>query len=203
MCRKKPGIQNNSEGKRRIMKTLSREEQEKIAKKDKLTQKDYKLIYESYYTRIFNFINARVIRREDAEDLASVVFERVLKKLSDFQWQGITITSWIFRIARNAIIDHYRKTSDRDKDPSIEQIGDFLVSNEEKIEQTIIDNEDEIKLYNAIREFKEKDQLLIYYKFFEDLSNKEIAEITGMTETNVGTRLHRIRSKIKDILEKN
>ncbi|MBD3362597.1 sigma-70 family RNA polymerase sigma factor [Candidatus Dojkabacteria bacterium] len=183
--------------------SLSRKEQEKIAKKEKLTKKDYETIYISYHNRIFNFINSRVTNKEDAEDLTSLVFERVMGNLQDFQWQGVSITSWVYRIARNAIIDYYRQNSDRKKDSSIEQIGDFLESKEEKIDKVLIDGEMEKALYNSMREFKDEDQYLLYYKFFEELSNKEISEITGLTETNVGTRLHRLRKKIKKTLRKS
>jgi len=61
-------------------------------------------------------------------------------------------------------------------------------------------DDEEKALYDALRELGSNDQYLIYYKFFEGLSNKDIADITGMTETNIGTRLHRIRKKIADII---
>lgn len=180
---------------------LTREEQEALAKKEELTAEDYHIIYEAYYDKILYFINMRVKKREDAEDLTSLVFEKVLKKLGDFKWQGVTITTWIYRIARNAVIDFYRKNNDRVKDSSIEEIGNFIESEDKHIESILIDDEEEIKLYRSLRDFKEEDQYLIYYKFFEEMSNQDIAKLTGMSETNVGTRLHRLRSKLKKILE--
>lgn len=185
------------------MINLSREEQEKLAKKEELTAADYQLIYEAYYDKIFYFINSRVKKREDAEDLTSLVFEKVLKKLADFKWQGVTITTWIYRIARNAVIDFYRKNNDRKKDSSVEEIGNFIESDDQHIESILIDDEEEIKLYKALRNFSESDQYLIYYKFFEEMSNQDISELTGMSETNVGTRLHRLRNKLKKIIETN
>ncbi|MCA9385285.1 sigma-70 family RNA polymerase sigma factor [Candidatus Dojkabacteria bacterium] len=182
---------------------LTKEEQKKIANKERLSKKDFEVIYTTYHERIFNFVNSRVTKREDAEDLTALVFERVLKKLEDFQWQGVTITSWIYRIARNAIIDFYRKNSDRKKDSSVEQIGEFLESPDEKIEEVLIENEEEIALFNSIRELEEEDQFLVYYKFFEELSNKEIADITGLSETNVGTKLHRLRQRLRGYFEGN
>lgn len=180
---------------------LTKKEQEAIAKKKKLTNKDFEIIYKTYYLRVFNFVNSRTSKSEDAEDITALVFERVLKKLGDFQWQGITITSWIYRIARNAIIDFYRKDSDRKKDSSVEQIGDFLESTDEKIETILIDGEEEIVLFNSLRELGEEDQFLVYYKFFEELSNKEISDLTGISETNVGTKLHRLRKKLRGLIE--
>jgi len=55
-------------------------------------------------------------------------------------------------------------------------------------------------LFESISELSEKDQYLIYYKFFEELSNKQIAKITGYSETNIGTKLHRIRKKLHSSL---
>ncbi|MBP9759121.1 sigma-70 family RNA polymerase sigma factor [Candidatus Dojkabacteria bacterium] len=179
---------------------LSREEQEILAKKEELTNEDYKVIYEAYYDNIFYFVHSRIKKREDAEDITSLVFEKVLKKLKDFKWQGVTITTWIYRIARNAIIDSYRKNNDRTKDSSIEEIGNFIESEDRHIESILIDGEEEIKLYKALRTFNENDQYLIYYKFFEEMSNQDISKVTGMSETNVGTRLHRLRNKLKKII---
>lgn len=183
------------------MADLSREQQEEIAKKDRLTNKDFTLVYDAYHQRIFNFINSRITKREDAEDLTSLVFEKVLKKLQDFQWQGISITSWIYRIARNVIIDFYRKNNERTKDSSLEDVGEFLVSADIGLEDLIVNGEEEIKLFNALREFEEDEQFLIYYKFFEDMSNQQISELTSLSETNVGTKLHRIRLKLAKIIE--
>ncbi len=181
---------------------LSREQQKAIAEKIELTNEDYELIYINYSKQILSFVTSRVKSKEDAEDLTSLIFERVLHKLKDFQWQDVTISSWIFKIARNAIIDYYRKYSERRNDSSVEQIGDFLRSQEEKIDTLVINDEEEVSLYNSIRELSESDQFLIYYKFFEELSNKEIAKLTGMSETNVGTRLHRLRTKLKKLINK-
>lgn len=182
-------------------KELTKEEQMTIVSKEELSNADYELVYTVYYERVFNFINSRVSKRVDAEDLTSHVFERVLKKLPDFQWQGVSIVSWIYRIARNAVIDFYRKNNDRKTDSSIELIGDFLESDEEKIDNIIIESDEQADLFNALREFEDEDQYLIYYKFFEELSNKEIAELTGLSETNVGTKLHRLRAKLKGLIE--
>lgn len=186
-----------------VMTDLSIQEQEDLAKKHKLTKKDFETVYNAYHQRIFNFINSRVTNSQDAEDITSLVFERVMKKLEDFRWQGITITSWIYRIARNAIIDYYRKYSERNRDSSIERVGDFLVSHEEKIEEIMISDEEVKGLYKSIKYLKEEDQFLIYYKFFEEMSNKEISEATGLSETNVGTKLHRIRQKLAKLIKKS
>ncbi len=123
--------------------------------------------------------------------------------ISDFQWQGITVTAWIFKIARNHIIDFYRKNEKYKGERSLEDIVNFVESNIPGVAVEVEADEEEVELYNAIRELDEEDQYLIYYKFFEELSNKEIAQLMNLSETNIGTKLHRTRKKLERIIYKN
>ncbi len=182
-------------------KTLSAEDQELLAKKNNLEKKDYALIYDTHYKKIYSFVRSRVSTNEDAEDITSLVFERVLKKLDDFKWQGVSLTSWIYRIAKNLIIDHYRSSNKYSKNTSLEKVEDFLVSTDKNLDKILIDSEEEIKLFGTLNKFSSQDQFLVYYKFFEELSNKDIAKVMDMSESNVGTKLHRIRTKLKKIME--
>jgi RNA polymerase sigma factor (sigma-70 family) len=183
------------------MEELPDKEQKELIKKAKLDRKDFDKIYLHYYKKVLDFVRKRVSDQHTAEDITGDIFEKILKSINDFQWQGITLSAWIFRIARNTVIDHYRKYHNR-KNVSIDDMNDELVSNETMIETGMLEDEMQVKLYNAIREFEEEDQYLIYYKFFAEISNKEIAKLTGMSETNVGTKLHRVRKKLRNVLQK-
>lgn len=138
-----------------------------------------------------------------AEDLTSEVFEKVLISLSDFRWQGITVSAWIFKIARNHIIDYYRKSDKYKGDKSLEEVINFVESKIPSVDIEAEADEEEVELYDALRELDEEEQYLIYYKFFEELSNKQIADIIDLSETNVGTKLHRTRRKLQKIIQKN
>ncbi len=166
----------------------------------KVTRQNFDEIYKRYYKPVYEFTLKRVTDTAVAEDLTSMVFEKIMKSFDKFQWQGITISAWIFKIARNNIIDYYRKSNKYKKNIPIEDVVFYLESDEKDAISTLIADEDNVALYNAIREFEEKDQYLIYYKYFEEKSNKEIAKIMNMTQSNIATRLHRIRKRIKDLL---
>lgn len=140
-------------------------------------------------------------RPEVAEDLTGDIFEKILKSLNDFQWQGITVSAWIFRVARNHIIDYYRKNNKHKQDTPLEDVVNLITSGAPGVEAELENNQAEASLYMAIRELPEQDQYLIYYKFFEEMSNKKIAKLTGLSETNIGTRLHRIRRKLEKLLK--
>jgi RNA polymerase sigma-70 factor (ECF subfamily) len=167
-----------------------------IEDKKSFSQDDFEEVYSQFYDRVMNFVSRRVTGKETAEDLTGDIFEKIYKSIDDFQWQGITISAWIFRIARNRVIDFYRKHSKRKNNSSIDDYSNTLESSLKASETMMIEDEEHRYLYDAIREFDEDDQYLIYYKFFEEFSNKKIAEIMELTETNVGTKLYRIRKKL-------
>jgi len=176
--------------------------EEEVVKQRKFSKKDFERIYMVFYKKVFDFINKRVSSSEIAEDLASDVFEKIYKSIDDFKWQGVTISAWIFRIARNRVIDHYRKSSKYKNNVSLFDISNIVKSDDKKAEDFMLERDEFIVLYNSIREFREEDQYLIYYKFFEELSNKEIAKLLRLTETNVGTKLHRIRKKLAKVIRR-
>lgn len=153
-------------------------------------------LYKENRALILNYIRKRVKNKEDAEDLTEEVFIRVYKNLPDFKWQGVSVKSWIFTIARNAIIDYYRKFDKEKNNVSLEEVSTNFKSGSKDILVNLLDGEEDKKLYLEISKLKEKDQFLIYYKYFEELSIKEIAKRVSMSESNVATRLHRLRKKI-------
>lgn len=158
-------------------------------------------VYKRYYKKIFNYIRRRVESKSICEDLTSEVFEKAYNAIDDFKWQGISISAWLFRIAKNLLTDYYRKSGRIGEIISLSEIESFLEGNERSLYSDYIKDEEENVLYNTLREFNEKEQYLLYYKFFEDLTNKEISKIVGISESNVGTKLYRIRKKLKIILQ--
>lgn len=164
-------------------------------------KKNFSKLYEEYFQLVHNYLRKRMHNKSLSEDLASEVFEKAYRAIGDFRWQGISLSAWIFRIARNLLTDYYRKSTKRKRTISLTEIEEMFEDTSVSLYADYARGEEERVLYDALREFKELDQHLIYYKFFEDLSNKEIAKITGLAESNVGTRLYRIRRKIKTIMK--
>lgn len=71
-------------------------------------QQAFALLYDTYVDSIYRFIYIRVEDQQTAEDIASSVFLKAWEKLSSYQQRGLPFRAWLFRIARNAVIDHYR-----------------------------------------------------------------------------------------------
>ena len=68
----------------------------------------YAVLYEQYMPKVYRYISFRITDENMAQDLTSVVFEKALTKFSAFNPQKASFSTWIFTIARNTVIDHYR-----------------------------------------------------------------------------------------------
>ncbi len=94
---------------RPLGKAASDDDRPLIERVRKGDQDAVRALYERYFDRIYNYVYARLGRAQDAEDLAIDTMTRGLTRLDLFQDQGVAFSSWIYRIAHNATIDHYRR----------------------------------------------------------------------------------------------
>ena len=68
-------------------------------------------IYEEHFDKIYRYVFIRVENQMEAEDLTQQVFLNAMQSISSYKWQGVPLSSWLFRIAHNQVIDYYRKAS--------------------------------------------------------------------------------------------
>ena len=127
-------------------KDLTEKQQKKIFSKKKISKKDFDKIYETYYKQVYEFVYKRVSDVHVAEDLTSSIFEKIVKSIDDFQWQGITISAWIFRIARNRVIDYYRKNNKYKGRVSLDKVSNFIESKSPSAQEMLEDSEDPGKI---------------------------------------------------------
>lgn len=179
------------------------ESEERLIRSAQKNKRNFDPLYRKYYPVIVGYIRKRIENKELSEDLASRTFEKALNGLDNFQWQGVSFSAWLFRIARNVLYDYFRSKKRRPIDVSWDVIQPFIEDKGVRPDEQVIMDEDELQLYTVMAKLEKEDQYLLYYKFFEGLANTEIAKITGLSETNVGTRLYRIRKKMKGELVLN
>lgn len=86
---------------------------ELLARAQKGSSEALSALYDRYHTGVFHYLYYRVGDVHLAEDLASEVFLRMVHRLSDFQPRATSLQSWLFQVARNLVIDHYRRSSTR------------------------------------------------------------------------------------------
>ncbi|MDR2589817.1 MAG: sigma-70 family RNA polymerase sigma factor [Oscillospiraceae bacterium] len=152
-------------------------------------------IFNTFYDKIYSFTLMRVGNVHDSEDITSDVFMKVAEKIDTYNPDKAAFSTWIFVIALNEIRMFYRK---RKPIYSIDCISEFVSSFD--IEENLLKHEERIFLYKAIENLDEISKEVVLLRYFADLSTKQIAEITALSETNVDVKMHRAKEKIKKYL---
>jgi len=140
-------------------------------------KKAFGRLYELYFDRIYRFIYYRTLNRETAEDLSSRTFLKALDGIGGFKAGKGSFGSWIYRIASNALIDHFRKNG------RFEMVtGVWELPSEE---DPVVDIHNRIyweKLKPVFDELSPEKKEIIIMRVWDDLSFREISELTGKSE---------------------
>ena len=128
-------------------------------------------IYERYYQGIYRYVYYRVGDSGLAEDLTGDIFMKMLHGMQSYSIQGVPFSAWLYRIARNRIIDHLRRQPEK-TDVSLEE-GAFesIASGETTLENTLQRDE----LLKAVQVLTDDQRQVIILKFIDDLDNATIA----------------------------
>lgn len=131
-------------------------------------------LYDELVVPIYRYIAIRVRRREDAEDITQLVFERMVGALPRYRSSGRPFQAWAYRIARNAVIDHLRRDRNHEPlDPLYERMGD------EGPEAMSMLGEEIRELRDAIRTLTPDQQEALSLRFAAGLSAEEAAAVMG------------------------
>lgn len=152
-------------------------------------------IYDAYAGKIYSYLYHRTGDTTLAEDLCSDVFIRMLEAVSAGRPWNTSLQGWLYRIAHNLIIDHYRRQSKRDG-PEVDERWMAPVSYSETFEGLF----HSMQLRTAMRFLTEEQRQVVVLKFVEGLSNAEVADILGKTEGAVKALQHRALSSIRHIV---
>jgi RNA polymerase sigma-70 factor (ECF subfamily) len=138
-------------------------------------------IYEWYKPRIQRFMHYRLGNRHAAEDLTTEVFLRMLQHLPGFRLQDSSFQAWLFQIARNLVVDDFRKQSVRDHEP----INETLEGDEEQPEEIAQYRMQSAELQEALLELTDGQLDVIGLRFIADLSIGEVAQTLEKSESAV------------------
>jgi RNA polymerase sigma-70 factor (ECF subfamily) len=128
-------------------------------------------LYEENFYRVYAYIARRVRDRHQAEDLTADVFREALAGLGKFEWRGAPFVAWLLRIASNAVADHYKRSS-RESGKPVEE-PERLVPQE--IERHVI-------LFQLVDRLPDAQSRVIRWRFVEQKSIREIAQLLGRSE---------------------
>ena len=154
--------------------------------------KDFQKILDEHKGIIYKVAHTYCADDEDRKDLVQEIATQIWKALPTYKPQ-YKMSTWMYRVALNVAISNYRKrlTRQRTFAPLTENVNVI-------VDESVDDMDANITiLHQFIRELKELDKALMLL-YLEQKSHKEIAEIVGITETNVATKIGRIKVKLRE-----
>ena len=155
--------------------------------------------YESEFPRVYGYIRYRVGNGDTTDDLTSQTFLKALDRLSTFDPRKAEIGPWMIGIARNVVRDHLRARRRWSWWP-LDWLGDRPAPGPTP-EQVAIQDEEQQRLLGALRALSERDRDVLGLKFEGGLTNRAIAELTGLRESHVGVIVYRAVGKIRTRLD--
>lgn len=163
-------------------------------------------LIERHQSRIYGFIYSKVNDRDLSDDIFQDTFIKVIKtlKTKTYNEEG-KFLPWVMRIAHNLVVDYYRKSKRMPLQRETEEysIFNFMTDDSATIESQMITDQVELDVTRLLNELPDDQKEVLLMRMYQDLSFKEIAELTGVS---INTALGRMRYgllNLRKIIEKN
>jgi RNA polymerase sigma-70 factor (ECF subfamily) len=145
-------------------------------------------LYLIHFDRIYSYLHVTVGNRHDAEDLTTQTFLKMLESIGRFRWQSVPFSAWLFRIAHNLAMDHFR--AGRRWQPE-EDVPEPHGSEERSAEEQAMHSIGRASMLEMIEGLSPEQQQVLTLKFVFNFSNGEAATILGKTEGAIKSLQHR------------
>ena len=155
---------------------------------------DWDAVYAEELPRVYNFFRYRFGPSADAEELTSRTFEKAWRARHRYRRDIAGFSTWLLAIARNVAIDHIRA---RRAYLPLEAAASVAASAATP-EQDVINGSDAARLASLLATLPERERELLSLKYGAGMTNRAIASVTGLSESNVGTILHRAVRTLRD-----
>jgi len=156
-------------------------------------------LYEAHFEKVYRYVAMRLGNGMEAEDVTQEVFLKALGSISSFRWKGVPFLAWLYRIARNQVIDHYRK---RPKTPPV-SINDLQIPEEGNPVEIAEQKSEFERIMKAARKLTEAQREVIALRFVSDLSIAETAHVMRRSEGAVKALQHSALIALRRVMVTN
>ena len=159
----------------------------------------FAVLYEDYYDRIFRYVSFKTGNSLEAEDITAEVFVKMLESIDSFRWQGYQFSSWLFRIAHNLVVDHFRKRGRR----HIVALDDAPAAATEynpDLDRKLDVDMSMVPVQEAMKDLTDLQREVISLRFAAGLSVAETARAVGKKDNAVKALQHAGIKKLRGIL---
>lgn len=156
-------------------------------------------VYTTYYTPLYRYILNRIKNKQEAEDMTQTVFMKIWNAIPAWDNKHTSPLAFFFTVARNTLIDHFRKNAHR------EIVSDEIVSNYAEVQGSSddqsISREQKESLDAILAKLSDEQQEIIRLYYTNDLTYKEIADITGKRENAIRQIHSRAIKKLRELYQ--
>ena len=172
------------------------EEESLVRRAQQRDEEAFAKLYEEYFDKIYRYVTLRIGDRMEAEDVTQQVFIKVLHSISSFKWKGIPFSAWLFRIARNQVIDYVRKKKRYATVPLDERLAGSDIGPQLAAERKL----DIEGVLAATQQLTDAQREVISLRFTSELSIAEVAKIMGKSEGAVKALQHSAIAALRRVL---
>ena len=192
---------NETAGTAALSRGISSDELARLVERGKQGNREaLEELYLIHFDRIYSYLHMSVGNRHDAEDLTTQVFVKMLESIGKFRWRSAPFSAWLFRIAHNLAMDHFRANKRWQPEEEVPEPdpGDGSAAEEEALEA--IGRQSMLEL---IEKLSHEQQQVLTLKFVFNFSNAEAATILDKTEGAIKSLQHRALASLQRQLAKN
>jgi RNA polymerase sigma-70 factor, ECF subfamily len=151
-------------------------------------------LYLLHFDRVYSYLHMSVGSRHDAEDLTTQTFVKMLEAIGRFQWRSVPFSAWLFRIAHNLAMDHFR--ANRRWQPE-EEVPESVHGEESSAEEQALASLGQTSMLTLIERLSPEQRQVLTLKFVFRFSNAEAAAILDKTEGAVKSLQHRALASLQ------
>lgn len=151
-------------------------------------------VYLLYRDKVRGYISQHVNQREEVEDLCADVFEKVVSSLDTYDSTKASVSTWIFTITRNRVIDFYRRNREHAELPE-------ELASTEMLDAGLLREETLRELAEALMKLSEEKRTIIILRYYNGLSLKDISEKTGISYGMVKVKHQQALKELKKIMK--
>ena len=156
-------------------------------------------LYLIHFDRIYGYLHVSVGNRPDAEDLTTQTFVKMLESIGKFRWQSAPFSAWLFRIAHNLAMDHFRASKRWQPE---EEVPEPPPDESTSAEAGALESIGQKSMLELIEDLSAEQRQVLILKFVFNFSNAEAATILGKSEGAIKSLQHRALVSLQKQLEK-
>src|SRR3954467_3172867 len=151
-------------------------------------------LYLEHFDRIYSYLHMTVGNRHDAEDLTTQTFLRMLESIGKFRWGAAPFSAWLFRIAHNLAMDHFRSRRRWQPEEEVPEPEGAAESSAEEAAFKLLSSQ---SMFDLIESLSDEQRDVLILKFVFDFSNQETATVLDKTEGAIKSLQHRALASLQ------